>query len=44
MKGLMEGVFLISLSALTYELALTRIASVVMFCSVSCRSWLFCES
>ncbi len=31
MPGLMGGVFLISLSALTYELVLTRIASVVMF-------------
>jgi SAM-dependent methyltransferase len=31
MAGLMGGVLLISLSALTYELALTRIASVVMF-------------
>ena len=31
MAGLMGGVFLISLAALTYELVLTRIASVVMF-------------
>ena len=31
MVGLMGGVFLISLSALTYELVLTRLASVVMF-------------